>query len=223
MVQGGVRVIFPGFGNGRQLHRDLSRTQGRGFKHDKQRDQVGGIYVQAATQAYDSGDYATALYSAVYANVFGPSNSSAMTLDQLYSSSLKNINNATVGTWPSQFAIQSEFYFRQSVLSQGAAARGYAEQAYSTSKLAVGLEAADSAIVNSFLYTSTPSGGVSQQVSDEISDIQQNISQIYWLLLFDAVMMFVILVILLFHLLSGRDRKSNAGEAFRNAERKRKR
>jgi hypothetical protein len=183
---------------------------------------AGGIYLQAATQAYDAGDYATALYSAVYANVFGASNSSTMTLGRLYSESLKNMNNATVGTWPSQFAMQSEFYFRQSVLTQGNLSRSYAEQAYSTSRLAIGLEDADSVILSSFTYSNS-SQGMPQQVVDEISTIKQNISQIYWLLLFDAVMMFVILIILLFHLLSQRDKRSSAGEAFRKADRKRRR
>ena len=180
-----------------------------------------GMYLQAATQAYSSGDYATALYSAVYAKVFGPSNSTNLSQRQLYSRTLQNIYNATAGTWPSQFAIQSEFYLRQSMMSQGAQSTGYAQQAYSVSELADGLEYADSAISGSFIVSSVTSQGVPQQLVNEINGIQQNISQIYAILLFNAVVMLAILVVLLFHLLSRRSKAELAKPRGRGARRRR--
>lgn len=154
------------------------------------------IYLQSATQAYSAGDYATALYSATYANVFSPQVPN-MSTAQLYSKVLKNIANVTSGTWPSQFASQAEFYFRESVASQGASSNRYAAQAYTTSLLALSLAQVNGAISRSFLASNATVAGLPQQ----INGIQQSIQQIYAILLVNAVLLFVVLVVLLVHLL----------------------
>jgi predicted S18 family serine protease len=180
-----------------------------------------GLYWETAMRAYDSGDYTTALYSAVYANVFGPSSGSNLTMDQVNSKTLQNMYNASEGTWPSQFALQSEFYFRQSMLSQGALKRMYSNEAYSVSQLAVALVSANKAVSDSFIPAS-PTQGLTQQVIDEIDSIQQSISQIYSVLLMDAVLMFAILVILLFHLLSPRSQKREKARPARRGNRRKR-
>ncbi len=156
-----------------------------------------GLYLQAATQAYNNGDYATALYATTYVGAFS-SPLPSVSAPRLYSMTLQNLANATAGTWPSQFATQSEFYFRQSLVASGSAETSYADQAYTTSVLAASLSSANGAISNSFIATNQ-SGGAA--VSQQLSSIEQNISQIYTLLLVNATLMFVVLVVLLFHML----------------------
>lgn len=167
---------------------------------NKARSNGSGLYLQTALQAYNDGNYAAALYSATYASTFSqpvPNESIA----QLYAQSQANIANATSGLWPSQFATQSEFYFRQSLLSKGANETGYADQAYTTALLASGLAAANSAVNSSFVISNQPGSAVSQQLVDQISSIEQSISQIYVLLLVNAFLLFVVLVVLLVHIL----------------------
>ncbi|MDE1855327.1 MAG: hypothetical protein KGH57_03365 [Candidatus Micrarchaeota archaeon] len=162
---------------------------------NKARSTGSGIYVQTAAQAYNNGDYATALYAAAYANAFErplPSYSTS----KFYSETLGNIANATNGTWPSQFAIQSEFYFRQSFVSHSGA-NDSMDQAYTTSVLAAGLQAANGAISSSFTITNQSVAGMAQQ----ISGIEQQISQIYEIMLVNAGLLFAVLMVLLVHML----------------------
>lgn len=163
-----------------------------------------GLYVDTAVRAYNDGDYPVALYAAAYANAFEKPTPNYST-SQLYSKTLSNIANSTNGTWPSQFAIQSEFYFRQSLLSNGTNRTSYADQAYTTSLLASMLAGADAQINSSFMISSQPAA-VSQQLTDQISSIEQSVSQIYVLLLVNAVLLFVVLVVLLAHILPSKRR-----------------
>ncbi len=171
-----------------------------------------GIYLQTATQAYNSGDYPTALYAATYANIFGPAASANISTPQMYAVVVQNINNDTSGIWPSQFAIQSEFYLRESQASHGSVSRNYALQSYSAALLASGIESADSAINSAFTITNiSSSSGFMQQ----ITGIQQSISSIYTILLLNAILLFVVLVVLLVHLLSHK-KEQKAQEAHGN-------
>ncbi len=158
-----------------------------------------GMYLQTAVQAYNDGDYATALYSATYANTFSQQ-APNVSASQLYPEILANIANATTGTWPSQFAAQSEFYFRQSLVSSGANVTADAQEAYSTSLLAANL-AADNKIINASFVASSQASGLSQQAEQQITNIEQSITQIYALLLVNAVLLFIVLVVLLVHML----------------------
>jgi predicted S18 family serine protease len=165
---------------------------------NRARNYGSSIYLQSALQAYNDGDYATALYATAYADSFGPSAPNVST-PQLYSKTLANIMRATNGTWPSQFASQAEFYFRQAVISNGTAERSYANQAYTTSLLAVNLESADGTISSSFIVSnsSQSTAGFSRQ----LGNIEQEISQIYSLMLVNAALLFVVLVVLLVRIL----------------------
>lgn len=162
----------------------------------KARNYGNSMYLQSALQAYNKGDYATALYAAAYANAFD-SPIPNMSTAQLYSGTLANINNATNGTWPSQFASQSEFYFRQSLLSKGDVERSYASQAYLTSRLAAGLASANGAVTHSFIVSNQSTAGLSPQ----LSNIEQQISQIYDLMFINAALLFVVLVVILVKIL----------------------
>jgi hypothetical protein len=160
------------------------------------------LYLDSALQAYNDGDYATALYSATYANVF-PSPVPNISTSQLYSMTSQNIANSTLGIWPSQFADQAEFYFRQSLVSSGTKEKNYAEQAYTTSLLSSGLAQANAEINSSFTATANVSNvaGVSPQLQQQVNNIQQSISQIYVILLLNVVLLFAVLVVLLVHIL----------------------
>jgi predicted S18 family serine protease len=171
---------------------------------NKARNSGSGLYMQAAAQAYNSGDYAEALYSATYLSVFGPSLPSNMSTSQIYSQTLNNLSNLTVGIWPSQFGSQSEFYLRQYQLSSGASAKSYLDQAYSTSQLASGLAVANAEINRSFVASISTGGPLSmpQQVEQQISSMQQSITQVYAILLLNAILLFLVLVVLLVHVLN---------------------
>ncbi len=163
---------------------------------NKARSAGNGMYLQAAQQAYGNGDYAVALYSATYATTFDLPVPNLST-SQLYSRTLANIANSSVGTWPSQFASQSEFYFRQSLATSGANETGDAAEAYSTSLLAAGIAADNKVISSSFVFSNQTGAGIAQAVSG----IEQNVSQIYSLLLINAALLLAVLVVLLFHIL----------------------
>lgn len=166
---------------------------------NKARNYPNGIYLQSALHAYNNGDYATALYAATYATTFSQPIPN-VSIAQLYSASLQNMANSTSGTWPSQFATQSEFYFRQSLISNGTAETNYADQAYTTALLASGLASDNNAISGSFMVTA-PGSGTTQQLEQQLSGIEQSISDIYTLILVNALLLFVVLVVLLFKFL----------------------
>ncbi|MGA3020657.1 MAG: S16 family serine protease [Candidatus Micrarchaeales archaeon] len=161
-----------------------------------------GLYIQSATQAYNSGDYATALYAATYAEVFMPPITNNATISQLYNTSISNIKNVTLGIWPSQFASQSEFYLRESMLSGGAEKKNSVDQAYTTSMLAVRLESTNKLISGSFVASNITQSGFSQQAMQEISSIESKVAEMYLLLIANALLLFAILVVLIFHLMA---------------------
>jgi predicted S18 family serine protease len=171
-----------------------------------------GLYIQSAVQAYNSGDYATAMYAATYAEALTPPIPINATVSQLYATSVSNIKNVTMGIWPSQFASQSEFYLRESAISQGAQERNYVDQAYSTSMLAVGLESTNKLVSGSFiLYNATQPGiaqpGLSQQTMQEMTDIEGRIAELYILMIMIVLLLFIVLVIQIFHMISHKKTK----------------
>lgn len=169
---------------------------------NKARNFGSGIYLQSAIQAYNSGDYAEALYSATYTSIFGASTPSNTSASELYSQTLNNLANVTLGIWPSQFGSQSEFYLKQSLLANGTSAKGYVEQAYTTSLLASQLAVDNAEINSSFIPASGASVMMSQQVAGQISGLQQSVTQLYSILLLNALLLFVVLVVLLVHVLN---------------------
>jgi len=167
--------------------------------------QAGGLYGQSAQQAYANGDYATALYAAVYQRSFG---SPIPNLDdsQMAAAAERNIGNATVGTWPSQFAAQAQFYLNKAALSDNASVKaGYLDQAYTTSELASGLAAADARLsVSLAVSNGVPSTlvtqrleGLQQSINDlqqTVGALQQQLSEMYFLLLVVLVLLFALLL-----------------------------
>ncbi|VVB76711.1 Archaeal Lon protease [uncultured archaeon] len=158
----------------------------------------GGIYAQSASEAYSSGDYATALYAAEYVNAFGRSVPFAnLSAGELTASINANLANSTKGIWPAEFTGQSRFYASQALAaSNKTAALAYLYQAYTTSTLARGISSANAQLSGTFTaYNST--GTSAQQLADirqNISGIQQSISQIYAVMLIGLVLLFVAFV-----------------------------
>ena len=164
------------------------------------------IYSQTAVQAYNDGDYATALYAASYANVFGPDIPRNTSISLLYSQTLHNLTNITSGIWPTQFGAQSEFFFRQSVALNGSKAMDFALQAHNMAQLASALAADNAAISASFTATNYTAGSL-QQIALQIEGLQESVTQIYWMLLLNAALLFFVLVVLLIHIISTKPRK----------------
>lgn len=154
------------------------------------------LYLQAALEAYNNGDYAVALYSATYASVFAPG-APNMTESQLYSGISANIANATQGVWPSQFASQAEFYMRDSLASSGANSSAYASQAYTTSLLAVQLQK-DNAIINASFVPLAQTGASNAQVLA----LEQSVMQLSDILVINTTLLLIVLVVLLYMLLN---------------------
>ena len=161
------------------------------------------MYLKAALSAYDSGDYATALYSAEYANVFGnPDLSANMTSGQMVNATMANMANATFGVWPSQFASQAQFYLYEARIARNSTAmNSYLSQAYSVSSLAAGLSAANRELSGSFVISSGPSAGSVAQLASDISSIKQQLSAIYLMIgaLFVLLISLVIATAVMLH------------------------
>lgn len=170
------------------------------------------LYIQSAEMAYNSSQYGTALYSAMYAQSFGqglPSNTSSAYLTQMINA---NAANSTFGIWPSQFADTALFDVYQ------ANARGGYETtnitaAYTTSVLAADLSKANGMLSSTFVpvipTTSTSVIGVPnsqiitivQNQTSSISQLNSQVSQIYSLLFVLTLVMAFIAVLLLVLLL----------------------
>lgn len=159
------------------------------------------IYSQSEAQAYDSGDYATALYAIEYEKAFGRPLPN-LNDSQMAAAASENMMNSTSGTWPYEFALQAEFFLNEAEISQNATLKaGYLDQAYSTSALASGLAAADAKLSGSFTSAgAVPSGAILQKLSglqQEVAALQQELSEVYVVLLVVMVLLFALLVAIL--------------------------
>ena len=112
------------------------------------------------------------------------------------------LSASTSGTWPYEFALQAEFFLNEAEISQNATLKaGYLDQAYSTSALASGLAAADAKLSGSFTSAgAVPSGAILQKLSglqQEVAALQQELSEVYVVLLVVMVLLFALLVAIL--------------------------
>ncbi|MEM3253038.1 MAG: S16 family serine protease [Candidatus Micrarchaeaceae archaeon] len=154
------------------------------------------IYLQAAENEYKSGNYAAALYSATYASVLGNTTNN-LTAAQLYNISEANVANSTFGIWPQQYALQAQFYLNEARMqSNSSKAYSLLQNAYATSLLGKSL-AADNKIISSALV-SAPSYALP---SGQLDEIEQQIQQLYAIMVVMTAILFGILVLLIVYML----------------------
>jgi len=161
------------------------------------------IYLSAALASYNTGNYGPALYAAVYADVLGnPYLAKNLSNAQLVNATLLNIKNASVGIWPSQFASEAEFYLDEYMLFN----KSTLNTAYQTSTLASALAYANNEIEKAMIvsnYTAVP-----QQLTQQISNMSNEINGLFALLLVVLILLFAILVILLVQLVNNAAKKN---------------
>ncbi|MDE1804979.1 MAG: hypothetical protein KGH59_04330 [Candidatus Micrarchaeota archaeon] len=152
----------------------------------------GTLYSKAAMQDYKQGLYGAALYNVAYVNAFD--NVTGYNATQYVLLTNQNLHNASVGIWPYEFSAQALFYLHQALLQQNPLQSNLSiQQAYSVSLLAKQLSAQNSQIVSSFVFEQ-PSQGAYNQTA--ISNIQQQVNQIYILMLVIVGLLFVVFVTL---------------------------
>ena len=150
------------------------------------------LYSQSAINLYKSGDYAAALYDAVYETSFYGLPMNQSTSNSIYS----NVSSYNYGIWPTQFALQAQFYMQESRLTTNASeAKADVASAYVTANLARLLGSANQQILSSFNYNVTVSG--SQQSSGQFAMLENQIQQLYLILLMVLILLFIVLIVLL--------------------------
>ena len=174
------------------------------------------LYSQRMRQAYAAGDYASALYARGVRERLRQQAVPGLNSSQLSGATSANIRNAR-RNWPSQVAAQAEFYLNEANASRNAsAAADCLQQAYSTSVLASGLASADARLSGSFI----PSigrhilGAVLQKLDglqQSVNPLQQELAEVYAVLLVVVVLVFALLAALLVMLLKPKKRTRKPG------------
>ncbi len=163
---------------------------------------AGQIYVNATKQAYQQGQYAAALYSAEYANVFY-NNTAIIPLNNTVNSAVTKALSAPNGIWPQQFALQSQFYLYQSSVMSGINASQARNDAYTTALLSMGLGNVNADLQSNFI---APSQAQNQTgVANQMSQINSNIQLIFQALIILTVLILIILITLVLHMTSHRN------------------
>ncbi|MGC8568373.1 MAG: S16 family serine protease [Candidatus Micrarchaeia archaeon] len=152
------------------------------------------IYLQSAEYFYSKGNYPAALYSAIYANIFGRPLISNYNNSQLLNVEKELLSEQQYGIWPNQFARSAEFYINEYNITGNSS---YLVSAYSLALLASKLSSANKLINSSFIEQ--PS--IYANNSQELNTISNQIEQIYSILLLMLIVMFAMLAILLAMLL----------------------
>ncbi|MEM3281526.1 MAG: S16 family serine protease [Candidatus Micrarchaeaceae archaeon] len=164
------------------------------------------IYLQSAEEEYKSGNYAAAIYAATYASVLGNTVNS-FTAAQLYNMSIANIANSTFGIWPQQYALQAQFYINEAKLQSNASiAYSFLQDAYTTSLLGKSL-AADNKIISAS-FVSAPSYSLP---TSQLNEIEQQVRQLYALMVIMTALLFGIFVLLIVYMLRTHERANEKG------------
>lgn len=157
------------------------------------------LYVQAANYSIANGDYATALYSLAYANIFY--NSSARNYSKTAGMVSDALSSAR-GVWPVQFAIQSAFYQSEANLSAANSSQrsGYLSDAYSTAALSVSLGSLNGMLSSGFV--AAPYANTNSSITAQINQISSQLTLITYTLGLVIVLMIIIFVVLIFILVN---------------------
>lgn len=166
------------------------------------------FYSESAQSEYRQHNYAAALYASYYADSF-----SGQAPTKAENASLAaNLSSYDYGIWPTEFALQSQFYTDEAgMASNQSQGSSYAAAARMTAYLASLLNSANRQITGSFEYNVTPqqATGVPSTASlasladglsalkGEVAGLQNSVSELYWLMLFVLVLLFAILISML--------------------------
>ncbi len=156
------------------------------------------LYLNASLSSYNSGDYATSLYSAVYADVFdNQSLGRNMTTAQLLNQTLQNMNKTNIGNWPSEFGASAEFYINQANSETNISQKNSSVfEAYVFSELALGLQAANSQIKGAFAYPSLTGATQLNSLSNAVNRVSYEIKLLGSLLVAVVILLIVIFIVL---------------------------
>lgn len=150
------------------------------------------LYVQAANYSINNGDYATALYSLTYANVFY---NSTAPKDNTTSAMVSQALSRASGIWPTQFALQSAFYLNEANLSNSSY---YTSDIYSTAKLSLALENLNTVIDTGL----TPSHTDYDAQEAQISALSAQVQMLTYVLMLVIILIMAIFAILIFLIVS---------------------
>ncbi len=159
------------------------------------------LYYQSALDNYKAGNYGASLYASAYAMAFyGGASASSNAM----ASTMSNLSRYNYGVWPTQFALQAQFYTTEARLTGNQSDN---ISAYYVADLARMLSSYDQQLNSTFEYNVTapaPPGISSSEItalSNQISGLQQQLQSLYTVLLAIMVILFVVLLLLVASLL----------------------
>ncbi len=167
------------------------------------------IYMKGALYFYNRGEYPESIYDSIYAISFYnltlvPAAANATALGNMINTNMSNMGN---GIWPSQFGNEALFYINEANLTRNSSMLG---GAYELIRLSDMLGIANAQISSSFVQTAAPQQvQIPQNVSSELSSINNAISQIYFFEIITDVILILVLAELTIILL----RRNDAAQA----------
>ncbi len=156
------------------------------------------LYVNASEQAYASGEYGAALYSADYANIFYNSTGPLRPNESTVSAAVSNALASPNGIWPQQFALQSEFYLYQASVANSSLVPGYLSDAYYTAKLSDRIGSTNAYLQSNFVAGATQP--LNSSMSSQLSRLQGDVDLIVGALIIIIILLVAIILVLLIHL-----------------------
>lgn len=157
------------------------------------------LYTNASMQAYASGEYGAALYSAEYANVFYNASNLAFSNPSAVNSTVSKALTSANTVWAQQFAYQSSFYTYEASISNSTLAPRYTSDAYTTALLSIGLGNVNAYLQNNFQLNTTQANIAS--ISAQLAQTQYELQLVLTALVIMIILIVVIIVVLMLHVL----------------------
>ncbi len=163
------------------------------------------LYYQSAMQNYKEGNYAASLYASGYATAFYGFNPSSNAIAA--SNLMSNLSSYNYGAWPTEFALQAQFYEQEARLAGNQSENA---SAFYVANLARILSNDNRQLYASFEYNVTQpieSGSntaLAHQVSNltaQAGQLQRQLQNAYYLIFAVLIMLFAVFVLLLVSLL----------------------
>ncbi len=151
------------------------------------------LYVDSAESSFNRGQYAAALYSLAYADVFynsSPTN---------YSNAKYVVSNAisrASGLWPTQFALEGYFYLAEANASTSNLTKSsYLSNAYTTAMLSISLSNLDSMLQSNFVPQPQSSTQQSSllQLQEGLSSLNAELNYVFYALVVAIIILLLIL------------------------------
>ncbi len=157
------------------------------------------LYLQSAIKSYNESEYAVALYSAVYASVFGSGTPQINYSDSKVVSEIRaNIANSTYGIWPSQFGDEASFYLQEAAIRSKNGTNASISSAYEVSLLGKELASTNKELTGWFVAGSGVRKPVQANSAYDMGAISAEIqSENTFITVMFAVLFVMLLIVLL--------------------------